>query len=460
MTLLQQLKQTNSKIGQLLSSQLYKKASRSLFLKIIGTLGGFLFYLLISRQYGPEGMGIFSLFNTILGLLGVLCCLGLTSATMRFVPQIMVSSIPGDLYHLRKIQFISCGSMALICSILLFVFSEQISDLLFHDKKSVFIIYLIAIVLPLYALYLIGIEFLRALNFIALFEYFRSTHIQVSGLLFLAILGSFYSTEVLPIYITTGLYAIAFIIVWIKVQNYLKSKSYPVSQTSLISLKQTLSISFPMLLTAFSALLMERLDTLMLAYFHNNHEVGLYSIAFKLASLMMFLIIPFNSVLVPRISHAYWNQQFSILKGLIKRGAQFMFWSAIICFAVICFFSELILSLFGTDFINAQNALIFLSIGFFFNALHGMGEHLLNISGNEKLLSRIFSFGLLLNIILNYLLIPKYGAEGAAFASMCSMALWNFLVGFAVKQNMEFSIIYIPLISRHFKSRQSHANHS
>jgi len=192
---------------------------------------------------------------------------------------------------------------------------------------------------------------------------------------------------------------------------------------------------------------MERVDTLFLSYFYGNYEIGLYNIALKLAVLIMFLIIPLNSVLIPKISQAFWGNDQTKLKQMIKTAARFMFWASLLCLIFILLCSEFLLSLFGVEFINAKNALLFLSIGFFFNAIHGMGEHLLNISGNEKKLTSIFSAGLVLNIFLNYLLIPLYGIDGAAFASMCSMILWNSIAGIVVSRHIGISIIYLPIFS-------------
>ena len=205
-------------------SDLYKKASFSLGLKILGTFSGFLFYMLISHKYGAEGMGLFSLFIAIIGLAGVVTCFGLTSSCMRFVPQILSSNQPSDLVQLRNIQFIVVASISIVILSLFIFFAENIATHLLQDKKNTPLVYLIAFLLPIYSLYLIGIEFIRGLGQSSLFEYFRSAHLQIGGLVLLFFLGLFFNNNVLPIYIATLLYLLAFIIVWIKVQQFIKKK--------------------------------------------------------------------------------------------------------------------------------------------------------------------------------------------------------------------------------------------
>jgi len=59
---------------------------------------------------------------------------------------------------------------------------------------------------------------------------------------------------------------------------------------------------------------------------------------------------------------------------------------------------------------------------------------LITASGNIKLLNKIAFASLLLNIILNFVLIPKYGAWGAALASLITQSFSGFFqVFFAIK---------------------------
>ena len=64
-----------------------------------------------------------------------------------------------------------------------------------------------------------------------------------------------------------------------------------------------------------------------------------------------------------------------------------MFYSSTMVFVCLIVFSEFFLGLFGKEFITGKYALIFLGVGYLINAIHGLAEHLLNISGNEKKLT-------------------------------------------------------------------------
>lgn len=433
-------------------SAILKKISAAFILKVIGTLAVFVLYLIISRQYGAETMGSYSLFMALLSLFGIFSTLGLTSAVMRFVPDYISNN---KFHELKRFTLISLQlSLALSFSLglILFVFAGPLSELAFNNLNNAWILELVSILLPFYSLHLIGNEIARATGKTTSFEYFRSIHVQLIGLLVLLSMMWTFESNKLPIYITAALYVVAFLaLLWLNLRYLIRhlnqSESEPESEAESeqeLTVKKTLSVSFPMLLTSFSVVIMERIDTLMISYFYDNSEVGIYNVALKLSVLILFLIIPVNAVLIPKISAALWQKDEKLLALYVTKAAKFMFYSSLLVFTILAIFSKQFLGLFGTEFYLAQNAMIFLCVGYLFNAFHGLAEHLLNISGNEKKLTRIFTLGLVINIVLNYFLIPVYGINGAAFATMCSMIIWNVLAGFAVKKQLGLQILYIP----------------
>jgi O-antigen/teichoic acid export membrane protein len=51
----------------------------------------------------------------------------------------------------------------------------------------------------------------------------------------------------------------------------------------------------------------------------------------------------------------------------------------------------------------------------------------------------------LINVILNYLLIPEFGMNGAAFASMISMVFWNIFSVIYINKTMGILTLYLPI---------------
>ena len=95
---------------------------------------------------------------------------------------------------------------------------------------------------------------------------------------------------------------------------------------------------------------------------------------------------------------------------------------------ILFIFSHFVLGLFGENYVLAKEALLFLLAGQFFVSLCGPGAIYLNMTGKQKKLNIILILGLVLNVVLNLALIPTYGIEGAAVATLTSMIFWNSII--------------------------------
>ena len=69
---------------------------------------------------------------------------------------------------------------------------------------------------------------------------------------------------------------------------------------------------------------------------------------------------------------------------------------------------------FGDDFKIWVVSLIYLTLAKTINATSGSVGNLLQMTGYQKIFMKILFFGAILNICLNFILIPKYGIDGAA----------------------------------------------
>ena len=109
---------------------------------------------------------------------------------------------------------------------------------------------------------------------------------------------------------------------------------------------------------------------------------------------------------------------FSYIKNYMKLFAMI----SLVCIAFIHFFGATILSFFEKDYSTYQQTLMILTIGVAgILTVRGIFGNLLSSIGKPHINFITTSIGLLLNIILNYYLIPKYGILGAAITSAILM---------------------------------------
>ena len=79
----------------------------------------------------------------------------------------------------------------------------------------------------------------------------------------------------------------------------------------------------------------------------------------------------------------------------------------------------------------------------------GQGCNLLQMCGKQVIFMNVAIIGSLINIVLNYTLIPLYGIDGSAIATMISLVVFNLLLVYFVKKEFGFYTFYVPF----FKSK-------
>ena len=203
-----------------------------------------------------------------------------------------------------------------------------------------------------------------------------------------------------------------------------------------------------MLLISSLALIMKWTDTIMLGIFTTEKDVGIYNVAVKISTLTAITLAAINSIAAPKFAEFWGKKDIKNLKRTVHQTTKLIFFSSIPILILIWIFPSYFLKIFGEEFIIGKNALLILSIGQFVNAISGSVVILLNMTGKQVVAQNIVLIGTILNIILNALLIPIYGINGAAIASMISVSFINLSSVFYIKKEFRFVTIYLPSLKK------------
>ena len=187
--------------------------------------------------------------------------------------------------------------------------------------------------------------------------------------------------------------------------------------------KSIIKESFPYVSIWFLFLLMSWVDILMLGYFNSQTDVGIYTIALKLAALCTLFLFAANTILGPKISELYHERKTERLAKIVQDTAKYSFLLSTPFFVFILIFPDYLLSLFGAEFNNklAAETLVILSAGQMINVFFGAVIYILDMTGKQILSRNILLFTAIINIFLNWNLIPIYGIKGAAMATAFSI---------------------------------------
>lgn len=170
-------------------------------------------------------------------------------------------------------------------------------------------------------------------------------------------------------------------------------------------------------------------DVVLLGLLSDTSDAGVYRVAAQLAALASLPLGAVNLVLAPRISAAFAANQTDTLQSEVTHASRYVLLLTLPVVAAIVLAGSVLLGLFGAEFVSAALPLAILAVPQLLNAATGTAGYLLVMTHYERQAAVIFGLAATLNLVLNLLLIPRFGMTGAAVAS--AIALLTLNVGLA-----------------------------
>jgi O-antigen/teichoic acid export membrane protein len=212
--------------------------------------------------------------------------------------------------------------------------------------------------------------------------------------------------------------------------------------SKLISTKSLIKTASPMMFSGLLLYLLNWTDVIMLGLMTDEKQVGVYNIAYKIGSVGFLVIVSVSTIITPRMAELYGKGDVAELKKMIQNATRLIAILSIPLVFVLIFLNKFILSFFGIETSAGSNTLIIVSLGVLFSAMVGNVDQILNMTNNQKILRNITIFSFLVNVFLNYTLIPIYGINGAAVASLVSNIVINLLCVYYIKKKLGFYTLF------------------
>lgn len=429
-------------------SEILKGSVWSLGARVIATVISMITSIIIARFYGAEIVGIVAVLNSFLMLTTIFTVLGTNTSILRLIPEHLAKYSPTSAFRIyRKTQYFVAG-VSLITGGLLFLSSNFIADRIFSKPHLQFYLALGAGFIVFKTLMILNTEAVRGVRLIRIFAFMQFLP-PFAKLIILAPITIFLFHKDNPIYAMFASITITAIVgVWVMDREF-KKKRKPDDHLHPMAMKEILTISTPMLMSAAMAFVIGQTGVLMLGMFRSEVEVGYYAIAVKLATLASFIIASITTMAAPKIAELFHSNNMNELFYVAKKATKLIFWTTtpvLLCLIVLG--KPILVFLYGKDFAVAYLPMVLLTIGQFINAICGLTATFMNMTGNQKTLRNIAFITAFLNITLNILLTPSYGAMGAALAGMLCLAFDNLTVLLFIKKKYGKSIGYFPLVTR------------
>lgn len=178
--------------------------------------------------------------------------------------------------------------------------------------------------------------------------------------------------------------------------------------------------SFPLAFASIMIGIYYNLNMVMLGYMKSESDVGIYSAAYK---IFLLGTVPFQlifSAFFPALSRVGLSKS-QEFKDTMKNYAKFIIGSGIVSGVVLLSFPErIILIVFGENYLASAVPLSILAMNIIVISINVFLGNPMMAWGKQKEYSIAVTFGAVSNIILNFILIPRYSYIGAAFATLLS----------------------------------------
>lgn len=426
--------------------EVIKGTSYSFVANIIGIIIGLFLNLLIAKYYGANILGELATLISFITIISIFGLLGTHTYSMKKIPQFISTNKQEEINSLYIKIVILVFTSSIVLSFIIYYFSNFIALNIFNKENYSSLFVTASFILIFFIFQKLNLFTLRAFKSIKLFALFTIL-ITIFNFIILSIMTIFFYNEENPINTyACSVFAVS-IISFYYVNKIRKNKLKGFKSTSSKeNIGSILITAFPMFLTTGMQTIFGHTDILMLGFFSTIENVGIYIIVIKLSLLTSFLLTVINSMMAPKISELYHKDKIDELKNLAQRSSNFTFLSSLPFFIFYILFGEVILQFFGEDFKSGYFALIILAFGHLVSSGAGSVVNFLNMTGKHLIVTYCMITVGFLNVTLNYLLIPIYGIEGAAFATMISKISINLFSLYYIKK--EYKIYVGANISR------------
>lgn len=409
---------------------------------IISKLATYGYKIIIARYFGAETYGLFSLALIVIGIASAIASIGLNEGIVRYISFYMGKKDFGSIKKLisnSKIIFFFSG---LIVMLILIVIAPLISEKIFHSKDFTGLIRAISISIPFMLFAGLYLAIIRGFQKIKTYSFLVNIYQNIIrlGLIFIFILIGVGANSIALSYVLTfvGLAILSFYYS----RKEIVSMPTNVEKTKNKIMPEIISFSWPLLFVGILYNVFYWSDSLVLGYLTNASNVGIYNAAVTIISLFSIAPDLFMQLLFPLISFKLSEGKRELVRKLIQQVIKWIYLINIPLFVFLFLFPEQgVYILFGKEYLEAAAIIKILSIGALFLNLVNLSTSLMSIKGKTKLVlfnSLIFT---VLNLALNFLLIPKYGMAGAAYATVIAAAVFCLCFLIQIRKEYGFNLL-------------------
>ena len=391
-------------------------------------VGRFLTFLLVpfyTNVFSPSDYGVVSNLYIFIAIFNVVLIYGMDAAFLKFGSNIII----GDEKDNFSTPYLSVFGVSVILSSLILTLKAPIYAVLDIPSKFYPLIFYVAGILFIDSLCVLPFIKLRLERKAKKFALFKIISILVNvGLNLYLILKLKWGIEAI-FFSNLAASAVSFILVFPSVLNYLRFKIHKEL------LQRLLKFGLPYMPAGLAAMLIQGIDRPILTHLTNLSVTGLYSANYKLGIFMLLFVNMFQYA---------WQPFF--LQTAQEKDAKNIFSKVLTYFTLAAAFILVLVSLFigdiarisiyghtiiGKEYLGGLIIVPIILLSYLFSGLYGIFTAGIYIEEKSIYVPIMTGIGAVVNVGLNFWMIPMWGIMGAAFATLASyfiMALGYFVI--------------------------------
>lgn len=412
--------------GNGLRAQLLRGGIGSLSVKVAHAILAFALAVALARTLGPKGYGVYSFALAIIMLAAIPAQVGVPQLVVRETAKAQANGNYGLMRGLWRwgnlaVVMFSALALAIVGGILWFT---PIGG----DGARVVTLTVGIALIPIIALANVRGARLRGLRKVVQGQLPESIIRPALLLLFVLIWGIWFLEGELTPQMAMGLYVIAALVAF-AVGAFLLHKARPNQLRERPSPEYKTKVwrkaVIPLAMITGLQLINNNADIIILGIFHSEEEVGIYRAVVQTALMVAFGIHIIGQVIQPYLARFHEKAELKKMQSLIAAVTSIVFVYGFFVTILLLFCGGLILSIFfGASYESGWSALAILSLGKLFYSGMGVAWHVLNMSGFQVETLRVAVISVIANLLLNFLLIPGLGMEGAAVGTTVAFILF------------------------------------
>lgn len=409
--------------------------------EIVYNASGYVIHAALGRTLGPEGYGRYGLVVTITTMIIILIGNGIPTAMSKYLSEIFESE-PSRIRGIRKKTVLLQSGLMGAVTLAFFLSAPFVAGLLGDPSLSP-LFRLSSLIIPAFAAasfyfyYYTGLHFFRLQAALKTLRAFARMGFIVGFALLFGVEGAVSGYIAAPL--------LVFLVAW--VADLVGTKRYFPDTRSADSpdfpTKKLLSYAWPLTLFLLFYELVSTVDLYLIkAMLGSDRLTGLYNAAITVGRIPYYLFYALTIILLPAISKSVADRSEEETRRLVGKSMRLL---ALILFPAVTLlstYSTQALSLFyGRGYEDAGATMSVFAVGVGFLTVFYVLAFALNGAGLVKVPMTLSGIGLLFSLVLNIILIPRYGIEGAAVATTVA----SFVLMIAMLVSVE----------RHFAARLS-----